>query len=99
MAEKTPKYAELDYTFQDRFEGKEVSFSFRFAKPDRPRVDRAQKAMIKKQVDQAMRQLCLDTIHEDDRQAFLDALAEYPGLPGTFGEAILDSCGFGQLGN
>lgn len=97
MSEET--YAELSHTFNDRFKGEEASFTFRFARPARPQVDRAQKLMMKKKVDAAMRALCLDVIHEQDRQAFTDALVDYPGLAGTFGEAILDSCGFGQLGN
>lgn len=93
------EYADMEHTFTDRFAGKEVSFGFRFARPTRPQVDRAQKTMLKKQVDQAMKDLCLGTVHEEDRQALQEALVNYPGLAGTFGEAILDSCGFGQLGN
>lgn len=99
MSDETNGCAELTHTFNDRFLGQEASFTFRFARPGKPQVDRAQKLMMKKKVDAAMRALCLDVIHEEDRQAFTEALETYPGLAGTFGEALLDSCGFGQLGN
>ncbi len=101
MSETTTEkiYTEFNYDFFDKFQDKDVSFTFRFAKPIRSQIDRAQKGLTKRKTDQAMRQLCLDVIHEEDKQSFKDSIEEYPGLAGTFGEAILLSCGFGQLGN
>jgi len=99
-APKTPNgYALFEHTFQDRFKGEDVTYSFNFARPSRPQMDRVQKMMLKKKLAPAMKALCLDTIHPDDKASFLEALEEYTGLAGTFGDAILDSCGFGQLGN
>ncbi len=40
-----------------------------------------------------MRELLLALIHEEDRQKFLDALEEYPGIAISFINPILSSVG------
>ncbi|MFH2064987.1 MAG: hypothetical protein ABIK15_07310 [Pseudomonadota bacterium] len=92
------EYVEISHKFFDRFEKKEVDCAFRFRRPTAQMASRAQKRMMKTPIP-ALQDLCMDAIHEDDRKRFLDTGKTYPGLYSTFGGALLNSIGFGDLGN
>lgn len=88
----------LRHTFHDNFAGKDVTVEYRFERPTAPQVERAQKKMLKAPA-QAMRQLVLDAVCEDDRAGLVDDLGRWPGLASTFGNTLLTAVGFGELGN
>lgn len=93
------KYAEMEHTFVDKFDGnKEVTVKIRFACPTSSAVARAQTKMMKNP-GQSFHNLCVGCVHEEDKDAMLTMFDAYPGLPTTFGSALLSSAGFGDLGN
>lgn len=90
------KGLELTHTFTD-FDDVERTVSYRFRRPTRPQVTRAQSSM-RKDVMAALRTLCLDCVVSEQREALRSDLEDYVGLAGTFGNEILGRCGFGELG-
>ncbi len=95
---QTTEYTELSHEFVDRFKGKEVTFSFRFRRPGVQQVSRAQKDMLKNSA-RAFSNLLKETVHPEDKPYLDDSLKDYPGLAPTFGNVLLISVGFGELGN
>ncbi|MDY6904083.1 MAG: hypothetical protein SWH61_05290 [Thermodesulfobacteriota bacterium] len=92
-------YVAIDHSFIDRFAGgAEKTFSFRFSRPSPTAVGRTQQ-MAGKKLPAAMRNLCVGCVHPDDKQKMLAAFDTYPGLPTTFGNALLEAAGIGDLGN
>ena len=92
-------YIRIDHTFVDRFAGdKEAKFEFLFKRPTKGAVDRAQGKMTKKP-GSAFRNLCVSCVHEEDKDNMLTAFDDFPGLPTSFGNALLEAAGFGDLGN
>ena len=102
MSEKQPQetgHVEIKHSFEDLFDGgKSVQVSYRLKRPTPQQVARVQKTILKDS-SMAMRNLCLDLVHEDDRAAMQSDFDKYPGLPATIGGAVLKSVGFGDLGN
>jgi len=47
----------------------------------------------------AFRNLCVSCVHEEDKDNMLTAFDDFPGLPTSFGNALLEAAGFGDLGN
>ena len=92
------KYKEFTHTFRDEFEEKEVSVSVRFKRPNVQSANRAQKGMMKSP-GTAFSTLCLDAVHPDDKAKMQEAFKTWPGLASTFGNELLKSMGFGELGN
>lgn len=91
MAEK--KYIELNLTFNDAWaDNQETTLIFRFCKPTKADITRFQATAAKNNTN-AMRELLLAVIHEEDKQTFIDALEEYPGILITFTNPILSSVG------
>ena len=78
------KYVSFSHTFSDPWSGdsaeeaQDVTLSFRFAKPTKLQIQRLQDKAAKN-AGQASRNLVLDCVHPDDRQALTDAMEEYPG--------------------
>ena len=94
-----PEFVEIRHTFIDRFRGdKEVTAVFRFKGASSAVVERTQQRMNKK-LAPAMRNLCVSCVHPDDKARMLEMFETYPGLATTFGNAILEAAGFGDLGN
>lgn len=91
-------YAAFEHTFYDKFEGRDVSFAFRFRRPSSAQVERAQKTMLKKP-GMALANLVLDVVHPDQREELRKACDTYPGLASSLGNAVLTSVGFGDVGN
>ena len=94
------KYVSFSHTFSDPWSGEnaeeaqDVTLSFRFAKPTKLQIQRLQDA------GQASRNLVLDCVHPDDRQALTDAMEEYPGIATSFATAIIKGVGISaELGN
>ena len=53
-----------------------------------------------KNAGQASRNLVLDCVHPDDKQALTDAMEEYPGIATSFATAIIKGVGISaELGN
>ncbi|XPV77689.1 MAG: hypothetical protein ACNI27_07160 [Desulfovibrio sp.] len=92
------EYVELEHEFMDRFKGEEVTFTFRFKRPNTAQANRFQKTCAKNSMT-AGKNLVNDTIHPEDKAAFKNAQATYPGLAASFGNELATSCGFGTLGN
>ena len=99
------RFVTFTHTFSDPWAGEstedaqEVSLSFRFAKPTKLHIQRLQDK-AGKNPGQASRNLVLDVVHPEDRQALLDAMEEYPGLSTTFATAIIKGVGISaELGN
>lgn len=93
------EFVRLEHTFVDKFKGPdEVSLGFRFRRPTPQQAERAQKTLMKK-TGLAMRTLCLECCHAEDKERLAASLEEYPGLATTFGGALLSCIGYGDLGN
>ena len=99
------KYVSFSHTFADLWAGEstadaqDVTLAFRFAKPSKTQIQRLQDKAAKN-AGQASRNLVLDCVHPEDKQALADAMEEYPGLSSTFATAILKGVGISaDLGN
>ena len=94
--ETNRKYVLFSHTFADMWE---VTLSYRFAKPTKTQIQRLQDKAARN-AGQASRNLVLDCVHPDDKQALTEAMEEYPGLSSTFATAILKGVGISaDLGN
>ena len=103
--ETNRKYVLFSHTFADMWAGNsaddapEVTLSYRFAKPTMTQIQRLQDKAARN-AGQASRNLVLDCVHPDDKQALTEAMEEYPGLSSTFATAILKGVGISaDLGN
>ena len=103
--ETNRKYVLFSHTFADMWAGDsaddapEVTLSYRFAKPTKTQIQRLQDKAARN-AGQASRNLVLDCVHPDDKQAITEAMEEYPGLSSTFATAILKGVGISaDLGN
>ena len=103
--ETNRKYVLFSHTFADMWAGDsaddapEVTLSYRFAKPTKTQIQRLQDKAARN-AGQASRNLVLDCVHSDDKQALTEAMEEYPGLSSTFATAILKGVGISaDLGN
>ena len=103
--ETNRKYVLFSHTFADMWAGDsaddapEVTLSYRFAKPTKTQIQRLQDKAARN-AGQASRNLVLDCVHPDDKQALTEAMEEYPGLSSTFATAILKGVGISaELGN
>lgn len=99
------KFVAFTHTFSDPWAGesaedaKDVTLSFRFAKPTKTQIQRLQDKAAKN-AGQASRNLVLDCVHPDDKQALTDAMEEYPGIATSFATAIIKGVGISaELGN
>lgn len=99
------RYVSFSHTFCDPWAGgsaedaQDVTLSFRFAKPTKTQIQRLQDKAAKN-AGQASRNLVLDCVHPDDKQAMLEAMDEYPGLATTFATALIKGVGISaELGN
>ena len=80
-------------------DAQDVSLSFRFAKPTKLHIQRLQDKAAKN-AGQASRNLVLDCVHPDEKQALTDAMEEYPGIATSFATAIIKGVGISaELGN
>lgn len=89
------KYVELSHSFTDMWAEtpeNETVLSFRFCKPAKADIARFQ-ASGAKNGTLASRELLLSLVHEEDKERFLEALEEYPGILITFANPILSSAG------
>ena len=103
------KYVSFSHTFSAPWSGEnatdaledaqDVTLSFRFAKPTKLQIQRLQDKAAKN-AGQASRNLVLDCVHPDDKQALTDAMEEYPGIATSFATAIIKGVGISaELGN
>ena len=99
------KYVSFSHTFADPWTGEtaedaqDVTLTFRFAKPNKTQIQRLQDKAAKN-AGQASRNLVLDCVHPDDKQALSDAMEEYPGIATSFATAIIKGVGISaELGN
>ena len=99
------KYVSFSHTFADPWTGEtaedaqDVTLTFRFAKPNKTQIQRLQDKAAKN-AGQASRNLVLDCVLPDDKQALSDAMEEYPGIATSFATAIIKGVGISaELGN
>lgn len=99
------KFVAFTHSFDDPWAGESadeaqgVSLTFRFAKPSKTQIQRLQDKAAKNPA-QAAKNLLLDVIHPDDREAFTAKLEEYPGIATSFASAIIKGVGISaELGN
>ena len=99
------KYVAFTHTFSDPWsadnaeDASDVSFTFHFAKPNKLQIQRLQDK-AGKNAGQAARNLILDVIRPDEKDALLQAMEEYPGLTMSFSTAIIRGVGISsELGN
>ncbi len=94
------KYVPFTHSFTDPWlDDQEVSLTFHFAKPNRLEIKRLQDKAVKDSA-QAARNLIIDVVKPEDKQALLNALEEYPGLATSFSSAIIKGVGISaELGN
>ncbi len=99
------KYVSFSHTFSDPWAGdtaedaQDVILTFRFAKPTKTQIQRLQDKAARN-AGQASRNLILDCVHPDDKQALTDAMEEYPGIATSFATAIIRGVGISaELGN
>ena len=92
------KYVSFDHSWTDPWTGDEVSVAYRFAKPTPAQIKRMQ-ATASKNAPAAARNLILDVIHAEDREAFQRESENYPGLVTTMAGALIKSVGLADLGN
>lgn len=99
------KYVSFSHTFSDPWAGdnaedaEDVTLTFRFSKPSKTQIQRLQDK-ASRNVGQASRNLVLDCVHPDDKQALTDAMEEYPGIAASFATAIIKGVGISaELGN
>ena len=90
------KYVEFSHSFEDPWgadgEETEVKCTYRFAKPNKMQIKRLQDTAGKNAAN-AARNLVLDTVHPDDKDALVRAMEDYPGLATTLSGAILKGVG------
>lgn len=99
------KYVEFTHTFSDPWAGesaddaKDVSLTFRFAKPNKVQIQRLQDK-ASRNPGQAARNLIIDVIHPDEKEALIAAMEEYPGIATSFSTALIKGVGISaELGN
>ena len=99
------KYVKFTHSFDDPWAGedaedaKNVSVTFRFAKPTKTQIQRLQDKAVKNS-GQASRNLLLDVIHPEEREELLAKIDEYPGIATSFATAIIRGVGISaELGN
>lgn len=99
------KYVVFSHTFSDPWAGEtaddaqDTTVSIRFAKPNKTQIQRLQDKAVKNAA-QASRNLILDVVHPEDKQALMDAMDEYPGIATSFATAIIKGVGISSdLGN
>lgn len=99
------KYVSFAHTFSDPWtqdengDPAEVRCAFRFAKPSKVHIQRMQEKASKNST-QASRNLLLDTVHPDDKDAFIDCIENYPGIATSLATAMLKGVGISaELGN
>lgn len=90
------RYVAFSHSFTDPWgadgEETEVMLSFRFVKPNKAQIKRLQDTAAKNAAN-ASRNLVLDTVHPDDKDALTQAMEDYPGLAATLSGAILKGVG------
>ena len=98
-------YVKFTHSFDDPWAGedaedaKNVSVTFRFAKPTKTQIQRLQDKAVKNS-GQASRNLLLDVIHPEEREELLAKIDEYPGIATSFATAIIRGVGISaELGN
>lgn len=102
--ETTRGYVKFTHSFVDPWgaqdgDEKEVTLSYRFSKPTKGHIQRLQSAATKN-AGQAARNLLIDVVHPDDKEALLTAVEEYPGITTSFSSAIIKGVGISaDLGN
>lgn len=92
------KYVSFDHAWTDPWTEAEVSVSYRFARPTPAQIKRMQ-ATASKNAPAAARNLILDVIHAEDREAFMRESENYPGLVTTMAGALIKAVGLADLGN
>lgn len=100
MSETTEKkYAAFAHAFADPWEGVEVELNFRFSKPTKTMIKRLQSTGSKDPA-QAARNLLLDTVHPDEKDALIAKMDEYPGISTSYATVLIKSVGISaDLGN
>lgn len=92
------KYALFTHIFMDNWEGREIEYKFRFAKPNHMLIKQMQK-QAPRDSTLASRNVLVNTIHPEDKDAFIAAITEYPALINSFGNAVVRGVGVGEVGN
>lgn len=93
------KYAEFTHSFRDPWEGADVELTFHFAKPSKTQVKRLQDVAGRNPA-QASRNLLLDTVKPEEKEALTAKMDAYPGIATSFSTALIKAVGItADLGN
>lgn len=99
------KYVAFTHTFSDPWsadnaeDAQDVSFTFHFAKPTKMQIQRLQDK-AGRNAGQAARNLILDVIRADEKDALIQAMEDFPGIAMSFSTAIIKGVGISsELGN
>ena len=89
-------YYPLTADYSD-FDGEEKTVTHRFRRPTRQELDRAIRDMDKSPI-RALTNLCAQTIHGDEKDAFGAVINDYPGVAAVLGNQLFERSGFGKAG-
>ena len=93
------KYARFTHTWEDPWEGKEVSVTGLFARPSKDQLKRMQ-SRAARDPHSAGYALIMDVVHPEGRQQLIADLGIYPGIVTTFSAALIKAMGISaDLGN
>jgi hypothetical protein len=103
MTKETPEaktdkqYLPLEADFEN-WTGESVTLTFRFAKPTKMQIERTNKEVQKNKVDRGFKNLLVSLVHPDEKDKFLEATDEYPGLVTSLSDAIYAKLGYASVG-
>lgn len=93
------KYAPFKHSFRDPWADADVELCFHFAKPTEPQIKRLQNT-AGRDPSQASRNLLVSTILPGEKDALLQAFADYSGIITSYATALIKSVGISaDLGN
>jgi flagellar motor switch protein FliG len=93
-----PTYKKLTHSFIPFDGDEEIEVAHHFKKPTVQRIDRTV-SELRKSPTRAFSNLLKELVKPEEKEQLEENLKKYPGLPNTFGNAILTRMGFGELGN
>jgi hypothetical protein len=92
------KYIKAGHTWNDPWEGKDVTCEYQFRRPNRSDISRFNRE-ISKSPDVAQNNLLLGMVHSEDAEKLKADIEVYPALLPTLAAWALKSSGLTDLGN
>jgi len=92
------KYVKAGHTWNDPWEGQDVTCEYQFRRPSRSEVGRFNRE-VSKSPDVAQNNLLISMVHPDDAARLKSDIELYPALLPSLAVWALKSSGFSDLGN